>query len=104
MSTPQPITTTPSPSNATLSKHHQDHKTPSNYEMSEEPRSGSVTDDDVPEEALKIDEYKPEDVEYPEGGARGWAVAIGAATILFSTFGYANAFGYDPHPFAVKEV
>ena len=30
---------------------------------------------------------------YPEGGARGWAVAVGGAAILFSTFGYANSFG-----------
>jgi hypothetical protein len=31
---------------------------------------------------------------FPEGGARAWGVAIGAAGVLFSTFGYANAFGY----------
>jgi hypothetical protein len=31
---------------------------------------------------------------YPEGGARAWSVAIGAAGVIFCTFGYANAFGY----------
>ena len=45
-------------------------------------------------ESTKENEVDSKDLEYPEGGARGWAVAIGAAAILFSTFGYANAFGY----------
>jgi hypothetical protein len=31
---------------------------------------------------------------FPEGGARAWSVAIGAAGVIFCTFGYANAFGY----------
>jgi len=44
-------------------------------------------------ESMKEKQLKPEDKEYPEGGVRGWSVAIGAATILFSSFGYANAFG-----------
>ena len=30
----------------------------------------------------------------PEGGARGWAVALGCSGLLFCTFGFANAFGY----------
>jgi MFS family permease len=30
---------------------------------------------------------------FPDGGARAWLVAAGAAGVLFSTFGYANAFG-----------
>ncbi|KAL3427810.1 riboflavin transporter MCH5 [Phlyctema vagabunda] len=30
---------------------------------------------------------------FPEGGARAWAVAAGTAGILFTTFGYVNAFG-----------
>lgn len=30
---------------------------------------------------------------FPEGGARAWSVAIGAAGVLFCTFGYVNAFG-----------
>jgi hypothetical protein len=32
--------------------------------------------------------------DFPEGGLRGWSVAIGCAGVLFSTFGYVNAFGY----------
>ena len=31
---------------------------------------------------------------FPEGGARAWSVAVGAAGVIFCTFGYANAFGY----------
>lgn len=30
---------------------------------------------------------------FPEGGVRAWSVAIGCAGVLFSTFGYVNAFG-----------
>jgi hypothetical protein len=30
---------------------------------------------------------------FPEGGARAWAVAAGAAGVLFCTLGYSNAFG-----------
>lgn len=56
------------------------------------------TDSDVPKEELPAED----EITYPEGGARGWAVAAGGATILFSTFGYANAFGqvypYHFHP------
>ncbi|KAF4626452.1 hypothetical protein G7Y89_g11708 [Cudoniella acicularis] len=33
------------------------------------------------------------DEAFPEGGARAWMVAIGAGAALFSTMGYANAFG-----------
>lgn len=32
-------------------------------------------------------------MEFPDGGAKAWSVAIGAAGVLFCTFGYANAFG-----------
>jgi hypothetical protein len=32
--------------------------------------------------------------DFPEGGLRGWSVAIGCSGVLFSTFGYVNAFGY----------
>lgn len=34
-----------------------------------------------------------EETTYPEGGLRAWAVAMGAAGVLFSTMGYVNAFG-----------
>jgi hypothetical protein len=33
--------------------------------------------------------------DFPEGGARAWTVVLGAAGLLFCTFGYTNAFGYD---------
>lgn len=32
-------------------------------------------------------------ITFPEGGARGWATAAGAAGVLFCTFGYINTFG-----------
>ncbi len=35
---------------------------------------------------------------FPEGGLRAWSVAIGCSGVLFSTFGYVNAFGYIPLP------
>lgn len=35
--------------------------------------------------------------DFPEGGTRAWADAIGAGGILFSTLGYSNAFGYVNH-------
>ena len=31
---------------------------------------------------------------FPEGGLRAWSVALGSSGVLFSTFGYVNAFGY----------
>lgn len=37
-------------------------------------------------------------MEFPDGGAKAWSVAIGAAGVLFCTFGYANAFGCVPPP------
>lgn len=42
----------------------------------------------------------PPHMVFPEGGARAWGVALGTAGVLFCTFGYANAFGYDRHLFA----
>lgn len=36
---------------------------------------------------------KAQELIFPEGGARAWAVALGCAGILFCTFGYINAFG-----------
>ena len=32
--------------------------------------------------------------DFPEGGGRAWAVAIGCGGLLFGTFGFCNAFGY----------
>ncbi|CAD6454327.1 5265c8df-1c99-438b-a585-f04aab271371 [Sclerotinia trifoliorum] len=32
-------------------------------------------------------------LDFPDGGARAWSVALGAAGVLFCTFGYINAFG-----------
>lgn len=32
--------------------------------------------------------------DFPDGGGRAWAVAIGTSAILFCTFGYINSFGY----------
>lgn len=48
---------------------------------------GSIT---TPEKA----EFNPADIEYPEGGSRGWWVAVTSSGVLFATFGYGNAFGY----------
>lgn len=39
------------------------------------------------------DQIKGEESDFPEGGARAWSVAIGASGVMFSTFGYVNAFG-----------
>jgi len=36
----------------------------------------------------------PSHFDFPDGGARSWSVACGAAGVLFCTFGYANAFGF----------
>lgn len=34
-----------------------------------------------------------EEMTFPEGGARAWFVAAGAAGVLFCTLGYVNSFG-----------
>lgn len=34
-----------------------------------------------------------EALSFPEGGARAWGVAAGAAGVLFCTLGYVNSFG-----------
>lgn len=38
-------------------------------------------------------EKPDQQLDFPEGGARAWAVALGCGGLLFSTFGFANAFG-----------
>lgn len=42
---------------------------------------------------LEREKTQPSFDEAPEGGARAWLVAVGAACIYFSTLGYANSFG-----------
>lgn len=37
----------------------------------------------------------PSNGDFPEGGARAWGAALGAAGISFCSLGYCNAFGYD---------
>jgi hypothetical protein len=32
-------------------------------------------------------------ITFPEGGLKAWLVALGCALVLFSTFGFVNAFG-----------
>lgn len=49
--------------------------------------SSERSTEDVPEK-----EGQPE-IAFPEGGLKAWSVAIGCALVLFSTFGYVNAFG-----------
>lgn len=44
--------------------------------------------DASPEQAREL-----EQLDFPEGGTRAWAVALGCAGLLFCTFGFANAFG-----------
>lgn len=78
-------------SKISLSEVHQADPTTSSAEpnsVDTEASSRTMAEDTTEKSAVE-----PE-LTYPEGGARGWAVAIGGATILFSTFGYANAYGY----------
>lgn len=35
---------------------------------------------------------------FPDGGARAWSVAAGAAGVFFCTFGYVNNFGFVSFP------
>lgn len=48
--------------------------------------------EDTSMEEKPIDQVPPH-MDFPEGGARAWGVALGTAGVLFCTFGYANAFG-----------
>lgn len=50
--------------------------------------------DTTAESSIAEKDISSQDAEFPEGGARAWAVAIGSALVMFATFGYANAFGY----------
>ena len=51
---------------------------------------------DEPLDVEKPAQELPPHMVFPEGGARAWGVALGTAGVLFSTFGYANAFGSHP--------
>lgn len=44
-------------------------------------------------EAQNIEE-SPDQITYPDRGVRAWFVVLGASGVLFSTYGYANAFGF----------
>ena len=52
-----------------------------------EAEKASRSSEDLPVEKA----YGPPD--FPEGGAKAWAVALGCSGLLFCTFGYINAFG-----------
>lgn len=52
-----------------------------------------------------VEQTGPSVHDFPDGGARAWSVAAGAAGVLFCTFGYGNAFGvlqqyYETHQLA----
>lgn len=32
---------------------------------------------------------------FPEGGKKGWMTVLASWCVMFNTFGYINAFGYD---------
>ena len=64
---------------------HRQSPSPANDRFGEE---NSLSD-----EAGKGEKSAPS-MEFPEGGARAWLVAVGAAGVLFCTSGYINAFGY----------
>jgi hypothetical protein len=61
-----------------------------------EPPNRQLSDEDGSKE-LSLEEgpakTQPPEITFPEGGLRAWSVAVGCALILFSTFGYVNAFG-----------
>lgn len=42
----------------------------------------------------KLEEQTPvEEITFPEGGARAWAVAVANGGVTFCTLGYINSFG-----------
>lgn len=47
------------------------------------------------EQSLEDAQAKAEhpEVTFPDGGFRAWSVAVGCSLIMFSTFGYVNAYG-----------
>jgi hypothetical protein len=75
------------------------YSTPAMDEKDDEKNSTQVdpTDSD-PENSVEIKPTEESSAaaihNFPEGGPRAWSVAIGAAGVIFCTFGYANAFGY----------
>lgn len=61
-------------------------------------RSSAELDREMPlEEALSDQEEELKEISdkitFPEGGARAWFVAAGAAGVMFCTLGYINSFG-----------
>jgi len=74
------------------------------HEKTSSSRPGSVktlADSDGHEKSNQISleaqdtKLNSEDTAFPEGGLRAWLVVAATSCILFCTFGYANAFGYD---------
>lgn len=42
---------------------------------------------------IELEEHKPDDQDFPEGGREAWLVAAGTAGIMFCSLGYTNSFG-----------
>lgn len=60
---------------------------------SPESRSYQLMEDDKQQKGGETTELPDETHDFPEGGARAWAVAAGTGGILFCTLGYTNSFG-----------
>lgn len=73
---------------STAEPHYQTNPIPSNLshdaEMGSPPKSVEETENEKATAAA---------MDFPEGGARGWATAAGTAGVMFCTFGYINTFG-----------
>jgi hypothetical protein len=54
--------------------------------------TGSDTSEVDPAEVEKAAPAQPSH-DFPDGGPRAWAVAIGTSFVLFATLGYVNSFG-----------